>query len=667
MGASRDIALWTGRTLHPDDRRRQVAALLTSLLIHATLLWAEDQAVGTASPAHHVAATKLPWQVQRHQPQPASSPRDATSATSSAAAGSSAAVDADGAPSPAAPGSACCSDEASANHGSARTRPGPSRNALDPSGANRDAARLSATDVHKAPTGLASAQTTDSTPSFAAAAATGPSRAPPSSATRPEAELAQRLVKPPADRPTAVQTAAATLQKAPKPSPATPPPAPQAPDTSAALPVRRETVVRADGSLASTPADAAFVGARDVDDASEAAQQGQRGNARVTGAAASLAQPDAPRLRAAGGAPPTPSPPSIDALQPPEAQAEAVSQADAAVVDPSRPAHSDADVVEAPLDASSGQAPVSWSHLEGAASTSTAPSTYGGVASSPSMPSVARSGAKGTPASPSAPLVPMTPRANGAWSPAVVRLLVVSPSSPAATVASTDASMPSEASAAPWGPTIAPAAPRKAPSASRTPQSPRRPRAETNLLDPNQAPTAPERPATEHPAETDTTTAFESPREPLEDPVERLARLMGWQSAAPSAASDDGVAAVRAIVLPDAFNPDLRGGVKARATPLGTYLADADDVIESAWLARPVDPARATMPRTVTLAFDIERSGRVSSLAIERPSGDTDLDLIALAAVPKRFKRVPKTIDATPLHHVLTLRYLPSTGGVTAP
>jgi TonB family protein len=409
------------------------------------------------------------------------------------------------------------------------------------------------------------------------------------------------------------------------------------------------------------------MGAVDRDDADMGALRGQAGNATQTGAGASVAQPDAPRLRIVGAqdppaaAAPTSSVP-FAAPRPPTTttDAEAAQASEAEVID----ADPDEGAEDAPSFASSvptrraGQgAAVAPSLPSAASSASRAASATAAVS--------ARSGSSAP--QPTATLAPVADR-TGTWSPSFVRVVLQQP--PTVMVA---AQRPSKAAAAAYarqdaadGAIVEPPASASTRHVVRKPAKPNTSFAPT----PRAKSTSPNATAKASPdavSKPSIDPETEPPPEPLEDPVERLARIMGWTSAAPSAAQDEGVAAVRAIVLPDAFNPDRQPGVRMRATPLGAYLADADATVEAAWLAIPVDPARATLARTVTLAFDIERSGKVTGIAILRPSGDDDLDLIALSAVPKRFKRVPKAIDGDRLHHALTLRYLPTDAGVPSP
>lgn len=157
-----------------------------------------------------------------------------------------------------------------------------------------------------------------------------------------------------------------------------------------------------------------------------------------------------------------------------------------------------------------------------------------------------------------------------------------------------------------------------------------------------------------------------------EDLVERLRAALGWGvNDAEEARAREAIegtqgadaAPARSSLLSlldvDATDP----AVSARGTPLGRYLADAEQRVLDRWFAQPIDAERrALLPTTeIVVRFDVERNGRVSEPAIVRGTGDALLDHIALSAIPRRLPRFPKDLVLDHFSHQLTLRYRSTT------
>ncbi|MES2640558.1 MAG: TonB family protein [Myxococcota bacterium] len=78
----------------------------------------------------------------------------------------------------------------------------------------------------------------------------------------------------------------------------------------------------------------------------------------------------------------------------------------------------------------------------------------------------------------------------------------------------------------------------------------------------------------------------------------------------------------------------------ARAHVLGAWLSGVDDGLRERWVYPPALRALG-VEGTVVLWFYVSRTGAVSSLQIHAGSGNTELDLAALAAVPAKVTAMP--------------------------
>lgn len=103
----------------------------------------------------------------------------------------------------------------------------------------------------------------------------------------------------------------------------------------------------------------------------------------------------------------------------------------------------------------------------------------------------------------------------------------------------------------------------------------------------------------------------------------------------------------------------LESRVHARETPVGDYTERIYAIIQELWYARDLDPhARALgIQGNVTVEFLVHRHGRVSDLQVVKPSGHTEIDRLALQAVPERLPRFPRDLERHSVRQRITFKY----------
>ncbi|MEZ4319208.1 MAG: TonB family protein [Myxococcota bacterium] len=149
------------------------------------------------------------------------------------------------------------------------------------------------------------------------------------------------------------------------------------------------------------------------------------------------------------------------------------------------------------------------------------------------------------------------------------------------------------------------------------------------------------------------------------DPVEDLRAFMGWQRpefADGGGASGTGDADGAPDTSPTAANARVVRDyvdVSARQDPLGVYMRKVEAVLTDRWMDNDLsvrDRARG-IQGDVVVRYTIHANGRIDGVELVRQSGHSELDLLALAAVPDRVPRIPRELNREALHHQVTLRY----------
>ena len=85
---------------------------------------------------------------------------------------------------------------------------------------------------------------------------------------------------------------------------------------------------------------------------------------------------------------------------------------------------------------------------------------------------------------------------------------------------------------------------------------------------------------------------------------------------------------------------------------LGRYLVGVDQEVRMAWIL-PLEMRALGIQGTSEVTFIVDSKGRVQEKYLSRRSGRTELDALALAAVPKRLDRMPDDLKLDSL----TVRY----------
>ena len=92
--------------------------------------------------------------------------------------------------------------------------------------------------------------------------------------------------------------------------------------------------------------------------------------------------------------------------------------------------------------------------------------------------------------------------------------------------------------------------------------------------------------------------------------------------------------------------------VPTRETSLGRYLVGVDQDVRMAWVL-PLEVRALGIQGTSEVTFIVDSKGRVEEKYLSRRSGRTELDALAMAAVPKRLDRMPEDL----ILDSLTVRY----------
>ncbi len=176
-------------------------------------------------------------------------------------------------------------------------------------------------------------------------------------------------------------------------------------------------------------------------------------------------------------------------------------------------------------------------------------------------------------------------------------------------------------------------------------------------------------------APTDTETPAETigeteERQPATDPIADLRADLGWggidrTQLAPRArpSGQMGVPGMQATsqqrVLDPEFDVDTVSYVQARGTEIGEYTEKVYDIVQTAWYEVDLsdDEKALGIQGDVTIIFHVRRNGRVEDLSVLRPSGNALLDGMAIAAVPNKLPRIPRTIPNNELLQQITFHY----------
>ena len=95
--------------------------------------------------------------------------------------------------------------------------------------------------------------------------------------------------------------------------------------------------------------------------------------------------------------------------------------------------------------------------------------------------------------------------------------------------------------------------------------------------------------------------------------------------------------------------------VPTRETSLGRYLVGVDQHVRMSWVL-PLELRALGVQGTTEVTFIVDPKGRVQEKHLSRRSGRTELDALALAAVPKRLDRMPADLNLDSLTVRFTFR-----------
>ena len=107
-----------------------------------------------------------------------------------------------------------------------------------------------------------------------------------------------------------------------------------------------------------------------------------------------------------------------------------------------------------------------------------------------------------------------------------------------------------------------------------------------------------------------------------------------------------------AAVMPEIVALGKSSQVPTRETSLGRYLVGVDQDVRMAWVL-PLEVRALGIQGTSEVTFIVDSKGRVEEKYLSRRSGRTELDALAMAAVPKRLDRMPEDL----ILDSLTVRY----------
>jgi len=153
------------------------------------------------------------------------------------------------------------------------------------------------------------------------------------------------------------------------------------------------------------------------------------------------------------------------------------------------------------------------------------------------------------------------------------------------------------------------------------------------------------------------------------DPVEALRLALGWGTLdrdrlAPRpqwAGTHGGLGADHTSPQTVADDVDIRWepAVNARATPVGRYIAQVEDIVGARWQQQDIGTSSRAVgiQGQVTVQYTIRPTGRVTEIELARSSGHPILDQIALDAIPRKLPRFPPGIEKAQIPHRIVLRY----------
>jgi TonB family protein len=125
-----------------------------------------------------------------------------------------------------------------------------------------------------------------------------------------------------------------------------------------------------------------------------------------------------------------------------------------------------------------------------------------------------------------------------------------------------------------------------------------------------------------------------------------------YQPGEPRDSAPGSPASPPAAVMPEIVALGKTSQVPTRETSLGRYLVGVDQDVRMSWVM-PLEMRALGVQGTSEVTFIVDSKGRVQEKHLTRRSGRTELDALALAAVPKRLDRMPDDLRL----EFLTVRY----------
>lgn len=148
------------------------------------------------------------------------------------------------------------------------------------------------------------------------------------------------------------------------------------------------------------------------------------------------------------------------------------------------------------------------------------------------------------------------------------------------------------------------------------------------------------------------------------DRVDRMEPLAEEQELTPPSqdaqVGSQGVAATQGGTSLAAFDAEEGGlAINAKKTERGVWITEVDRVVRASWRSQELPMAlRGEQLRgDVSVRFAIGGSGRVDDVKVTRSSGNEWLDALAVAAIPKRVPKPPRSLGSEVTLHEIRFRY----------
>jgi TonB family protein len=148
------------------------------------------------------------------------------------------------------------------------------------------------------------------------------------------------------------------------------------------------------------------------------------------------------------------------------------------------------------------------------------------------------------------------------------------------------------------------------------------------------------------------------------DLIDDLRESLGWgaidrSTLADRPAGDGATGGASDVAASDAHKFDNVAFAAADGTPLAGWTEDVYAILTDRWKEHdlPVGERALGYQGDVTVAFRVDRAGRVSDVTVVRSSGHGALDRIAVEAIPSHLPRIPRAAPEPSVVQRITFAY----------